>query len=92
MMLYSAIIDKVSMFHCSMMLHPQSIYESSKVFPPDIVLDNPTIQLPIIDPLPSKFFTAIVWGNIGQEEIDIVIEFSTKWVKYGTPLMIAYSI
>ena len=72
MLLCSATMNKVSMFYYSMMLHPQSTYKSSKDFPPDISLNNLAIQLPIINLLPSKFFTAIVWCNIGREGIDVV--------------------
>ena len=78
-------MNKISMLYCSVMLHPQSTYKSSKDFPSEIGLDNPIIQLLIIDPLPKKFFTAIVWGNVGQEGIDIAVKFSTNWVKSGTP-------
>jgi len=64
MLFCSATMNKIIMHHSSMMIHPCSTFKSSKDFTDDIGLDNPMIQLPIIDPLPSKFFTAIVWGNI----------------------------
>ena len=85
MLLCSATMNKISIFYCSMMIHLKSPYKSSKDFPSDIGLDNPIIQLPIIDPLPIKFFTAIAWGKIGRDGIDVNIEFSTNWIKFVSP-------
>ena len=90
MLFCSATMHKVSMFYCSMMLHPQSIYKSSKYSPSEIGLDNPIIRLPFIDLLPTKFFTAIVWGNVGREGINSAVKFSTNWVKSVTPPLIVY--
>ena len=60
MLFCSATMNKISIYHSSMMLHPHSPFKSAKDFPDDIGLDNPIIKLPIVDPLPSKFYTAVV--------------------------------
>ena len=52
-------------------------------------LDNSIMKIPIIDLLPSKFFTAIVWGNVGRDRIDVVVEFATNWIKYVIPSLIS---
>ena len=78
MLFCSATTNKVSMFYSSVILHPRSIYNLAKDFPADMGLDNPTMKLPIIDPILSKFFTLIVWGNIGRDGIDVVVEFTTN--------------
>jgi len=61
-------MNKSSIHHTSLMMHPKSPITSSAEFPPEIGLDDPCSKLPIIDPLPFKFFTTIVRGILVETE------------------------
>ena len=60
MLFFSSTMNKCSIHHTSLMLHPQSTLSSFASFTADMGVDDPSFKLPLIDPLPSKFFTGIV--------------------------------
>ena len=78
MLFCSATTNRSIIHHTSLMVHPKSPIMSSAEFPPDIRLDDPCLKLPVIDPLPCTFFTAIVWGNLDRDGINVNIEFTTN--------------
>ena len=71
-------MNKTSICHTSIILHPQSPLISLADFTADMGIDDPVLKLLVIDPLPSKFFTGIVWGNIGCDDINVNIKFTTN--------------
>jgi len=54
-------------------------------------VDYRLFKSPLIDPLPSKFFTRIVWGNVGHQGIKVNIEFTTDWVNSVKPNVVSYA-
>ena len=91
MLFCSATMNKCSIYHTSLMLHPQSPFSSAALFPVDLGMDDPSFTPPVIDPLPSKFFTGVVWGKVGRCGIDVQIEFSTNWVNSVKPMVVMYA-
>ena len=73
------------------MLHPQFLLISSASFTEDMGIYDSSFKLSVIDPLPSKFFTDIVWGNVDRRGINVNIEFTTNWVNYVKPNVISYA-
>ena len=55
MLFTSVTMTKSSIYHTSLMLHLKSTVTSSKCYPADMGLDNSSVLIPKIDPLPSKF-------------------------------------
>ena len=91
MLFCSATMNKCSIHHLSLMLHPQSPLSSSAKFMPDMGVDDPSLKLPLIDPLPTKFFTGIIWGNVGRQGINVNIEFTTDWVNSVKTNVVSYA-
>ena len=77
-------MNKCSVYHNSMMLHPQSPLSSSASFMADMGIYDPSFKLPVIESLPSKFFADIVWDNVGRRGINVNIEFTTNWLNCET--------
>ena len=73
------------------MIHSQSPLTSFDSFPPEMGLDDPFLKLPVIDPLPCNFFTAMVWSNVGREGINVNIEFTTNWATSVKPFIVLYT-
>ena len=86
-----ATMNKCSIHHNSMVLHPQSPFSSSDSFTADMGVNDPSFKLPLIDPLPSKFFTGIVWGNVIRQGINTNIEFTTDWVNSVKSNVVSYA-
>ena len=91
MLFCSATMNKCSIHHLSLMLHPQSPLSSSAKLMPDMGVDDPSLKLPLIDPLPTKFFTGIIWGNVGRQGINVNIEFTTDWVNSVKTNVVSYA-
>ena len=73
MLFFFFTVNKFSILHSSILLHPRLTYKSVKYLPADIGLENLTMKLRIVDLLPSKFFAIIIWSNVGRDEIDVVV-------------------
>lgn len=58
------------------MLHPKSHIKPMKDLPLDVGLGDVALQITTIDPLPSKFLTALFWEQVGREGIDSVVEYN----------------
>ena len=43
-------------------------------------LDDSSAVIPNIDPLPSKCFTSLIWGDVTRDVIDVCVEFTSNWV------------
>jgi len=71
MLFCSAPMNKCSIYHTPLILHPQSPYTSAATFPVDMGIDDSSFTPPLIDPLPSKFSTGVVWSNAGRLGIDV---------------------
>lgn len=65
MLFCSATINRTSMYHILLMLCMESTIETMNDMPPDMGLDDTTVHIPTIDPLPTKFFNALIWGQVG---------------------------
>ena len=91
MLFCSATMNKSSIHHTSLMMHPQSLLTSSASFPPEMGLDNPSLELPVIDPLLYNCFTSMVWGNVGRVGINMHIEFTTNWATSVKPFIVSYT-
>lgn len=63
MLFCSATMNRTSMHHTSLMLHPKSSIRKMIDLPPDLGLDDTSLEIPTIDPLPTKFLTALIWGD-----------------------------
>ena len=88
MLFCSATMNRTSMYHMSLMLHPKSNIKLKKDMPLDMGLDDTSVHIPTIDPLPSKFFNALIWGQVGRSGIDFVVEFTCHWdASITTPLI-----
>ena len=59
------------MYHTSLMLHPESGVKTMADFSKDLGLDDCSVHVPTIDPLPSKLFTTLMWGKVARTGIDI---------------------
>lgn len=42
-------------------------------------LDDSSVVIPNIDPLPTRFFTSLIWGHVRRDGIDVRLEFSINW-------------
>lgn len=73
-------MTKASIYYTSITLHPQSSVVSPKCYSADMGLDNSSVMIPNIDPLPSMFFTSMIWGDVTRDEIDVRVEFTRNWV------------
>ena len=58
--------------------------------PVDMGLDDTNIRILTIDPLPSKFCNALIWGQVGRAGIDFVVEYTCSWAKSATSTLIDY--
>ena len=79
------------MYDMSLMLHPKSHIKLIKDMPLDMGLDDTSVHIPTIDPLPSKFFNALIWGQVGQPGIDFVVEYTCHWDVSITPPLVDYT-
>ena len=91
MLFFSATMNRTSMYHMSLMLHPESNIKSIKDMPLDMGLDDTSVHIPTIDPLPSKFFNALIWGQVGRPGIDFVVEYTCHWDASVTAPLIDYT-
>ena len=91
MLFCSATMNRVSMYHTSLMLHPKSTMNTVKDFTSDIGLDDSSVRIPTIDPLPSKLFTALIWGQVCRSRVDVVVEFTSNWKKSIAVPLIEYT-
>ena len=74
-----------------LMIHTQSTMRSIKELSSDIELDDTDLHILIIDPLPFKFLTALIWGQLGRDCVDFVVEYTCNWVNSITVPLIEYT-
>ena len=43
-------------------------------------LGDNSAHIPTIDPLPTKVFTSLIWGQVGRDRTNCTIEFTANWV------------
>ena len=91
MLFCSATMNRTSMHHMSLMLHPESSLTTMRDLPKNIGLDDVSIEIPTIDPLPTKFLTALMWGEVGRDGIDFVVEYNCNWYNSITTPLIEYT-
>lgn len=84
-------MKRSSMYHTSLMLHPDSSINCIKDFTPDIGIDDCNVHIPTIDPLPSKCFTALIWGQVGWCGVDFVVDFTSKRRRSITVPLVEYT-
>ena len=58
--------------------------------PVDMGLDDTNIRILTIDPLPSKFCNALIWGQVGRAGIDFLVKYTCSWYKLVTAIFIDY--
>ena len=80
MLFCSATMNRVSIYHTFLMLHPESNVKTMTDFSIDLGLDDCSVHITSIDPMPSKFFTALMWGIVACTGIDFVVVFSSSWL------------
>ena len=54
-------------------------------------LDDSSISIPTIDPLPTRYFTSLILGHVGRDGIYVHIQFTTNWVDCVSPHVLKYS-
>ena len=91
MLFFSATMNRISMHHIPLMLHPKFRIKSMKDLSLDVGLDDTTLQILTIDPLPSKLLTALIWGQVGREGIDFVVDYNCNWVNSITVPLLEYT-
>ena len=91
MLFCSATMNRTSMHHMSLMLHPESSIRTMRDLPRNIGLDDISIEIPTIDSLPTKFLTALIWGEVGRDGIDFVVEYNCNWYNSITTPLIEYT-
>ena len=60
-------------------------------FTPDFGLDDCSVHIPTIDPLPSNFFTGLMWGEVARPGVDFVVDFISSWLTAVGPPLIEYT-
>ena len=75
---WSTTMAKASMYHMSLMLHPQSTVATSLQFKSDMGLDDSSVVILNIDQSPTRFFTSLIWEYVERDDIDVRIEFTTN--------------
>jgi len=91
MLFLLASMNRVSMYHTSLMLHPESSMKTMGVFSLDLGLDDCSIHIPTIDLLPSKVFTALMWGKVARPGVDFIVDFTSSWLTALSVPLIEYT-
>ena len=91
MLFCSATMNCLSMYHTSLMLHPKSSITNVKDLTSDFGLDDSSVRIPTIEPLPSKYFTALIWGQVCRSGVDFIVEFTSNWKNSITVPLIEYT-
>ena len=86
-----ATMNRVSMYHTSLMLHAESSVKTTADFSTDLGLDNCSVHISTYDLMPSKFFTALMCEKVGCTSINFIVDFSSSWLKAVPVPLIEYT-